>query len=60
MKDVRKVWNQEEFYFRFIMCLTCSSRHSTRHLSRFIMLVRILLNTLSWTVAQQSVILCLR
>jgi hypothetical protein len=44
----------------YIIRSICSPRHSTHFLSRFIMFVRILLNILGSTVAQQSVILCLK
>jgi hypothetical protein len=44
----------------YIICSRCSPRHSTHFLSRFTMFVRILLHILGSTVAQQSVILCLR
>jgi hypothetical protein len=57
--DVRKVWNQWEFYLLFIVyiiCSICSPRHSTHFLSRFTMFVVILLNIWESTVAQQSVI----
>jgi hypothetical protein len=60
---VRKVWSQWEFYFLFIIyiiCSICSPRYFTQFLSRFTMFVWILLNILGSTVAQKSVILCLR
>jgi hypothetical protein len=44
----------------YIICSICSPRHPTHFLIRFAMFVRILLNILGSTVAQQSVILCLR
>jgi hypothetical protein len=44
----------------YIICSVCSPRHSTHFLSRFTMFVWILLNTLGSTVAQQSVIVCIR
>jgi hypothetical protein len=62
LQDVRKVWNQWEFYLFiiYIICSICSPQHSTHFLSRVTMFVRILLNILGSTVAQQSVILCPR
>jgi hypothetical protein len=44
----------------YIICSICSPQHSAHILSRFTMFVQILLNVLGSTVAQQSVILCLR
>jgi hypothetical protein len=44
----------------YMICSICSPRHSRHFVSPFIMVVRILLNILGSTVAQQSVILCLR
>jgi hypothetical protein len=44
----------------YVICSICSPWHSMHFLSRFTMFVWILLNILGWTVAQQSVILCLR
>jgi hypothetical protein len=63
LQNFRKFWNQWEFYLLFniyIICSICSPRQSTHFLSRFTTLVRILLNILGLTVAQPSVIICLR
>jgi hypothetical protein len=46
--------------YYYIICSICSPRHSTHFLSRFTMFVRISLNILGSTVAQQFVFLCLR